>query len=79
MATVLKDGIELPDGNLANYARWFLLARPNQTLDRETPLTTIEWVELSILQFIRGQVIKGKRMEDEANATPDNADDIVAV
>ena len=80
MPVLFSNGIDLPDTKWIDYKRWFLLSSPNQTLEPgEANLSDNDWIKHKIILMIRGQVLSGKRIEQEAAQVPGNADDIEEV
>jgi len=47
---------------------YFLKSAPNQTEDSDTPLSDDDWIKHKILLMVKGQVVKGMRMEQEEQA-----------
>jgi len=61
--------ISCPADKWEDAKRWFLLAAPNQTLNEgEANLTDNDWIRHKILLMVKGQIVKGKRIEQESKA-----------
>ena len=58
--------ITWPDDTFVQDKEDFLLAAPNQTLDRDEPLTDNEWIKKKIVLMAKGQVMRGRRERIEA-------------
>ena len=61
--------ISCPANKWEDAKRWFLLSAPNQTLEEgEANLSDNDWIKHKILLMVKSQIVKGKRIEQEAEA-----------
>lgn len=54
----------------------FLRAAPNQTLESNNPMSEDDWIKHKILLMAKGQVVRGKRMKQEEEASKPTEEDL---
>ena len=61
--------ITWPDDTIEQDKLDFLLAAPNQTTgEDEENLTDLQWIKRKIILMVKGTVMQGRRMRQEAEA-----------
>lgn len=61
--------INCPAAKWPQARGYFLKGAPNQTLESGNPLSDDDWIKHKILLMVKGQVVRGMRMEQEEQAT----------
>lgn len=71
--------LTVPGNKWTDFAKYFLMVHPNQTLDSDNPLSDGDWIRYRILLFARGAYEKGFTQEYEQANGPVFDTDIITV